>query len=162
MNLWRPVCHPKNSDQILIFVNLYQHARNQFIPSAHSSDTVNLWVLLPDWPHPFSIKLTRKTFNRLLICVKLCQHAKNQLIPFVHSWVTVIFSAQRPDWPHPFLTTTNPKIFNSLLIFVNLHQHAKNEADSSICSGELILKTHPSDWLRAFWPVSREQDFSQT
>ena len=28
-------------DQLLIFVNLYQHTKNQFIPSIHSSDTVN-------------------------------------------------------------------------------------------------------------------------
>ena len=26
-------------DQLLIFVNLYQQAKNQFVPSAHSSDT---------------------------------------------------------------------------------------------------------------------------
>ena len=36
------------SDQVLIFVNLYQHAKNQFIPSAHSSDPVNSRVPSPD------------------------------------------------------------------------------------------------------------------
>ena len=34
--------HPKIFDQLLIFVNLYQHAKNEFITSVHSSDTVNL------------------------------------------------------------------------------------------------------------------------
>ena len=28
-------------DQLLIFVSVYQHAKTQFIPSVHSSDTVN-------------------------------------------------------------------------------------------------------------------------
>ena len=28
-------------DQLLIFVNLYYNAKNQFIPSVHSSNTVN-------------------------------------------------------------------------------------------------------------------------
>ena len=40
-------------DQLLIFVNLYQHAKNQFIPYLHSSDTVNFTVPLHDWPHLF-------------------------------------------------------------------------------------------------------------
>ena len=54
------------------------------------------------------------------------------------------------------------KIFDQLLIFVNLYQHTKNEAISSICSGEIVdLKILQSDWLRAFWPISQEQDFSQ-
>ena len=53
-------------------------------------------------------------------------------------------------------------MFDKFLIFVNLYQHAKNEAVSSICSGELAdLKIQQSDWLRAFWPISQEQDFSQ-
>ena len=53
-------------------------------------------------------------------------------------------------------------IFNQLLDLVNLYEHAKNEAVSSICSGEIVdLKILQSDWLRAFWPISQEQDFSQ-
>ena len=31
-------------DQLLIFVNLYQHAKNQFILSVHSLDAVNFGV----------------------------------------------------------------------------------------------------------------------
>ena len=38
----------------------------------------------------------------------------------------------------------------------------KQEAVSSICSGKIFdLKILESDWLRAFWPISLEQDFSQ-
>ena len=56
----------------------------------------------------------------------------------------------------------NQKIFNQLLIFANFYQHAENEAVSSICSGEIVhLKIMQSDWLRAFWPISQEQDHSQ-
>ena len=36
------------------------------------------------------------------------------------------------------------------------------KAVSSICSGEIVdLKILQSDWLRAFWPISQEQNFSQ-
>ena len=56
----------------------------------------------------------------------------------------------------------NQKIFNQLLIFVNLYQHPKNEAVSFICSGEMVhLKIMQSEWLKAFWPISPEQDLSQ-
>ena len=45
---------------------------------------------------------------------------------------------------------------------MNLYQHAKNEAVSSICPGEILdLIILQSDRLRAFWPLSQEQDFSQ-
>ena len=73
----------KNFDQLLIFVNLYQHAKNQFIPSAHSSDTVNFKVPSHDWPHPFLTMPTPETFK--LIFTKLYQYAKNKLIPLFNS-----------------------------------------------------------------------------
>ena len=59
----------KKIDQLSIFVNLYQHAKNQFIPSAHSSDTVNFKVSSYDWPHPVLTMPTSKTFT--LIFMKL-------------------------------------------------------------------------------------------
>ena len=75
---------------------------------------------------------------------------------------TVYFRVQKPDCRHPYLTMPNRKLFNRLIIFVNLYQHAKNEAISSICSREIVdLKVLQSDWLRAFWPKSQEEDFSQ-
>ena len=72
-------------DQALTFVNLYHHAKTQFIPYIQSSDTVSLRALPPDWPHSFLATHTPKIFNQLLICINLYQHAKNQLIPSVHS-----------------------------------------------------------------------------
>ena len=66
---------------------------------------------------------------------------KNQLIPLVYSGDTVNFRVQRPDWSY---------------------QHTKNEAVSSIYSREIVhLDILQSDWLRAFWPISQKQDFSQ-
>ena len=54
------------------------------------------------------------------------------------------------------------KLFNQLLIFVNLYQHAKDDAVSSICSEEMLdLKILQSERLRAFWPMSQKQHFSQ-
>ena len=45
---------------------------------------------------------------------------------------------------------------------MNFYQLAKNEAVSSICSGEIVhLKVLQADWLRAFWPITQEQDLSQ-
>ena len=74
----------KMFDQLLIFVNLDQHAKNQlfylFIPQI-----VNFGVPSRDWPHPDLTKPSPKIFNHLLICMNLYQHVKNLLIPSVHS-----------------------------------------------------------------------------
>ena len=75
----------KKFDQLLVFVTMYQHAKNQFILSVHSSVTVNFRIPSPDWPHTFLTMLTPKIFNHLLICVKVYLHAKNQLIPSLHT-----------------------------------------------------------------------------
>ena len=114
-------------DQLLIFVIMYQHAKNQCNPSVHSSDRVNFRVWSPDWPHPFLTMLTQKIFNQFLICVKLYQHAKNQFTLSLHSWNKISFRVQRPDWSHPFLTMHNQTFFDQLSIYKNLFQHAKNE-----------------------------------
>ena len=67
---------------LLIFVSLYQRAKNQLIPSVHSSDTVNIRVQKPDWPHPFLTHVqpmsNHKIFDQFLIFVNLLQHAKNE------------------------------------------------------------------------------------
>ena len=101
-------CPQKILDQLLISVIMYQHAKNQFILSVHSSETVNLGVLSPDWPHILTI-FTSKIFNHLLICVKLYQHAKNQLLSSVLSSDTISFRVQSADWSHPFLTMPKQK-----------------------------------------------------
>ena len=117
-------------------------------------------IITPEWPQPLLTMLTPKICNHILICANLCQPAKNLLIPPFHSWDTVNFRVHRPDWSHPFLTMPNQKYFDHL--FVNLYQHAKNETVLWIYSGEIVdLKILQSGCLRAFWPISREHDFSQ-
>ena len=45
---------------------------------------------------------------------------------------------------------------------MNLYQYAKNQTFSLFCSRDIVnLKTLQSDWSRAFWPISREPEFSQ-
>ena len=61
------------------------------------------------------------------------QYAKNKLIPLV----------------------------NSILESSDQNGHI-NMTISSICSGEIVhLQILQSDWLKRFWPMSQEQDFSQ-
>ena len=45
---------------------------------------------------------------------------------------------------------------------MNLHHHTKNQAISFCCSRDIVdLKILQSDWLRPFWLVSQQADFSQ-
>ena len=57
----------------------HQHAKNQFIPFVHSSDTVNFRVPSHDWPHPFLTMPTPKILNALLTCMNLYQHTKKSV-----------------------------------------------------------------------------------
>ena len=52
-------------DELTIFLNLYEHAKNQFIPSVNSSDTVHFRVRSHDWPNPFLTIATPKIFNHI-------------------------------------------------------------------------------------------------
>ena len=70
---------PKISSQLLICINLYQHAKNQLIPSAHW-DTVNFRVQRTDWPHPFLFMPKHKISNQHLLFVNFYQHAKNEAV----------------------------------------------------------------------------------
>ena len=67
-------------EQLLTVMNLHQHAKNQFIPFAHSLDRVNFRVPSHEQPHPFLTAPTPKIFNVLLTCMYLYQHEKGQLI----------------------------------------------------------------------------------
>ena len=62
----------------------------------------------------------------------------------------------------PTFDLAHPKNFRPTFNFCEFVSTCKNEVISSICSRETVdLKTLQSDWLRAFWPISQEQDFSQ-
>ena len=84
---------------------------------------------------------------------------KNQLIPSVHSWDTVNFRVRDQIGYTQFLpspTKTFSIKFQILWICINMQKMRL----SSICSGEIVdLNSLQSDWLRAFWPISQEQDF---
>ena len=68
--------------------------------------------------------------------MKLYQDAKNKLIPLVNS---ILESSEQ-------------------IGHINM---LKNEIVSSICSGEIVhLEILQFDWLRGFWLISQEQDFS--
>ena len=76
-------------------------------------------------------------------------------------YIVDLESREQIDQIH-ILTMPNQKLFVQLSIFVNLYKNAKNEAVASICSADIVdLKILQSDWLRAFWPISHEQVFSQ-
>ena len=74
---------------------------------------------------------TKKTFDQLLIFGNLYQHAKNQFIPSDHSSDIVLIACLATS----ILTMPTPKIVH--------------------------LEILQSDWLRGFWPISQEQDFSK-
>ena len=139
----------KSLNQLLASLDLYQHAKNQLIPSVRIWYTVNFRVRWWDWPHLFLNMPTQKIFDQLLIFVNLYKHAKNQFILYVHSSDKVNFRVLPPDWPHPFLTLLNQKIFNDLLICVNLCQQAKN---LSILEIKSILESRDQIGHTHFWP----------
>ena len=54
------------------------------------------------------------------------------------------------------------KKFNHQISFLNLYLHAKNQANSLFPSQDIaVLRILQSDWLRTFWPISQEPEFSQ-
>ena len=79
---------PKIFNQLLICMNLYQHAKNQLDPSVHSYDTVNFRIQRPEWP-PYPTKKFLSTSN---FCefVSIC-HEYNQLNSYTHSLDTADF-----------------------------------------------------------------------
>ena len=64
--------------------------------------------------------------------------------------------------PTPIFDHVQPKKFQPNFNFCEFVSTCKNVAISLICSKEIVdLKILQSAWLRAFWPMSQEQDFSQ-
>ena len=148
-------------NQLLFYLNLYQHAKNQFVSFIHFWDTANLRVPWPDWPHPFLTILSQKIFDRLLICLNLYQHELNKLIASVHSWDTV--NSADTILTTPTFDHAQPKYFWSTFNFCEFVPTCKkNDAIVLICSGEIVdFKMMQSDWFGSFLPISLEQDFSQ-
>ena len=151
----------KSLNQLLAFLNLYQHAKISVSSISSFLDTVSFRVPSRNWPLPFLTMLTPNFQSSFNLCefMPACKKSVNPINSF---WRYSHFRVHRPDWSHPLFTMPNQKMFDQLLIFVNLYQHAKNYTVSSICVGEMVdLIILESDWLRPFWPISQEQDFSQ-
>ena len=85
--LWSDWSHPFLTipnpyffDHLLIFVSLYQHAKNQLIPFVHSSDTDNFRVLPQDQQYPFLIMPTPNIFKHFLwSCTGMQKHNSSGL-----------------------------------------------------------------------------------
>ena len=73
-------------------MNLYQHAKNQFISFAQSSDRVNFRVLPHDWPHPLLTTPTPKFLTSFYLheFVPACKKS-------VNSCDAINLRVQRPD-----------------------------------------------------------------
>ena len=67
---------PNIFNHLLLFIKLYQHAKNQLIPLVPSWDKAYFRVKRPDCPYPFLTMLNQEIFNQLLIFVDFYQHAK--------------------------------------------------------------------------------------
>ena len=102
--------HDQTFDQLLIFVNLYQHAKK----SVHSSDTINFRVPSPDWPHLYLTKPFPKDFQAPFNLYELAKNKcmqKIQLIPSLHSSDTVNFRVRKSRLTTPIFDHAKPKNF---------------------------------------------------
>ena len=58
----------KNLDQLLIFVNLYQHAKTEVISSICSGEIVDLKILQSDWMRAIWPISQKHDFSQYRIC----------------------------------------------------------------------------------------------
>ena len=135
--------HPKSFNKLLVFLNLLQHAKNQFIPSVHICDKVNFRNPSAVWPHLFLTMPNQNISDQLLIFVNLYQHTKNQLLHlFILQIQSILESATRlvtrifdhmhpkhfqaPFNLHKFVTACK-KTVNSMCSFFNYRQFWSSE-----------------------------------
>ena len=74
--------------QLLKFVDLHQHAKNETVQSICSREIVNLKILQSDWLRAINL-YQKRFFDPLLIHDNLYRHAKNQAISLICSGDTV-------------------------------------------------------------------------
>ena len=102
-------------------MNLFQHAKNQLIPSIHSWVTVSFRVQRPYWPHPFLTMLNQKLFDQLL-AFNLYQYAKNEAILSICSDEIVDSKILRCDWLRVFWSISQEQDFSQYRICVGTQQ----------------------------------------
>ena len=85
-----------------------------YIPSVHSSDTVNFRVPRPDWPHSFLTMPHQKLFNQLLIFVNLYQHAKNEAVSYICSEEMLHLKISQSEWLQAFWPISQEQHFSQI------------------------------------------------
>ena len=93
--------HPNIMDSMFCFPEFVPAWKNQFIPSIHFWDSVNVRGLWPGLPHSILIIHTHERFDQLLVFLNLQQLARYQFFPSVHSSNTLNFRVPSPNWPQP-------------------------------------------------------------
>ena len=147
--------HPNILNQLLAFLNLYQYAKNQFIPPAHFWDTVNFRVqvtrlVTPIFDHAHT-KHFWSTFN-FGKSVRTCKKSIYSICSFFRycqflSPVTRLIT-----------TKLTLKIFNRLLICVNVS--ACKESVNSICSfWRCNFRVQRPDWSHPFFTMHKQKKF---
>ena len=109
--------HPfltKLISKILICVKLYQHAKNQLVPSFLSWDTVNFRVQIPDWPHSFLTMPQQKLFNQFLVFMNLYQQAKNEAVSSICSGKTLDLKIPQSNWLRAFWPISQEQHFSQI------------------------------------------------
>ena len=112
-----PCPPPKIFNHLLIYMNLFQHVKNQLIPFAHSWDTVSFRVPRPDLPRLFFTMPNQKIFDQLLIFENLYQHAKNEAISSICSGETVDLKILQSNWLRAFWTISQEQDFSLFSLF---------------------------------------------
>ena len=113
------------------------------LESCHQTGHTHFWP----WPPPQKVPIT--------FWFPACKTTVNS-ISLVH---TLKFRVQRPDWPYLLLTMPNQNIFDQLCEFVSTCK--KCGCFIALFWRNRWFKTLQSDWLRAFWSITKEKDFSQ-
>ena len=92
----------KSLNQLLDFLNLCQHAKNQLMSSVHSGDKVKFRAQRLDWPKPFLIMANQKVFDQPLMFVNLYQYGTNYAVSSICSGEMVDLKILKSDWLIPF------------------------------------------------------------
>ena len=127
------------------------HSKSYVTPSVYSSDTV---TPIFDHAHPRSFQ---SPFN-LHKCATAYKKSVTSICSFLrygHFW------GPETRLDTPIFDHAQPNNFKSTFVFCEFVPTCTHQAVSSIYSGKTIdVNILPSDWLRAFWPISQEQGFS--
>ena len=124
----------KSLNQLSAFLNLYQHAKNQFIPFVHFWDPVNFRVPWTNWPHDVLTMPTHNIFDQFLIFVNLYQHFACWSVYFSSSFFRYSqFQSSMTRLVKSIFGYANPKNFRSSYNLRKSVSVRKNSADF-ICS----------------------------